>query len=635
MSDRVLLLFPPATSARFFPYLSLPQLTGYLERRGIETLQSDLNIELTHYLTDPHTLKQFAKNNILSMPPHNRSTQFKEFLAFQKTASYSRQRIFSDDPKMVDERSISSHYILGRLVDIQLGFYGYLKPFRSYEDINIRAIRLLGQNNDPIQVWLKSRIEHLLETFRPTVVMVSTAFGSQLLLGLYITDLIKRSKPKVLTCMGGPFLQAHLDLTSNSNPQFQSVDHVSTGGGEPFLDKFLQETSFRNQRQETSEFGFHDIREMTLPNWKDLPIQAYLNPGFHLGLTSCHGCWWGRCIFCSYGNQSLRRETPYRGKTRAQLLKEISHVISLHAPQQINITDEESNLPTLVSVFRVLNEQGIEMPWNVRYRLGLRLREPDYCQKLADAGCRIIFAGFESTSQRVLDRLDRGILAKDYDKVLENLSRVGIRPRISLCLGLPQETRGEAEDTCRFVIENFGRLELDNLQRMLAEPTSLSGNESDHYNLDLLSDDKLLSNPNTSYAGGRYGRNMACPPEVADLLQEVGDAWKLFSSDKSRSQRRQQIIDNPNWPRFIPGPSLGSGDISFTNDDRSILTNYRLGSEVEISRDLGDFLEKNRNRESVESFFSRSSGGPTKDYELVRDLFVEGFIDLDEPLPLA
>ena len=84
MSDRVLLLFPPATSARFFPYLSLPQLTGYLERRGIETLQSDLNIELTHYLTDPHTLKQFAKNNILSMPPHNRSTQFKEFWLFRK-----------------------------------------------------------------------------------------------------------------------------------------------------------------------------------------------------------------------------------------------------------------------------------------------------------------------------------------------------------------------------------------------------------------------------------------------------------------------------------------------------------------------------------------------------------------------
>lgn len=29
-----LLIFPPQTEARFFPYLSLPYLTGHLRRRG-------------------------------------------------------------------------------------------------------------------------------------------------------------------------------------------------------------------------------------------------------------------------------------------------------------------------------------------------------------------------------------------------------------------------------------------------------------------------------------------------------------------------------------------------------------------------------------------------------------------------
>src|SRR6185503_9787352 len=45
-----LLLFPPATEARLFPYLSLPMLTAYLRRAGMSVRQRDLNIELSHAL---------------------------------------------------------------------------------------------------------------------------------------------------------------------------------------------------------------------------------------------------------------------------------------------------------------------------------------------------------------------------------------------------------------------------------------------------------------------------------------------------------------------------------------------------------------------------------------------------------
>lgn len=45
-----LLLFPPQTEARFFPYLSLPYLTGHLRRRGRRVHQADLNIALLHEL---------------------------------------------------------------------------------------------------------------------------------------------------------------------------------------------------------------------------------------------------------------------------------------------------------------------------------------------------------------------------------------------------------------------------------------------------------------------------------------------------------------------------------------------------------------------------------------------------------
>ena len=632
MLDRVLIVFPPVTAARFFPYLSLPQLTGHLLDLGVEALQSDLNIELAHYLTEPQVLRQFAEKNIHPISPHKWSPHFKEFLAFKKSAPYLRQRIFVDRPKTVDEKSIAAHHMLGRLIDIQLAYYGYLKPFSCYQDIETRARRTLGHMNDPVQAWLSARMEGLIDKFDPTLIMLSVAFGSQLLLGLYLTDLVKREHAHILTSMGGPFFQAHRSYFSTERSFLGTIDRVSIGSGELFLGEFLREGRDRKHTQSTKNFGIADIRRSVLPNWSGLPVNAYLNPGFHLGLTSCHGCWWGRCIFCSYGNQSLHSETSYRGKTRAQLLDEISYVIQTLAPQQINITDEESNLPTLVSVFRVLHERGTEITWNVRYRLGLRLRESDYCQQMADLGCRILFAGFESTSQRVLDRLDRGILAKDYDRVLDNLSGAGVRPRISLCLGFPGETRAEAEDTCRFVIDNFGRLELDNLQQMVAEPSSLSGSRSDDYGLELLRDDQLMSNPSTSYAGGRYGINMAEPPEVLDLLEQVSEAWKHFSHQKFRAQRQKWIDTNPDWRQLAAAVSLGSGDVTYLNADEAILTNYRLAKEVEISRSLGESLENNDDRRSIESLSNRLGQKDTSTSEWVRDLFIEGFIELEKPV---
>jgi anaerobic magnesium-protoporphyrin IX monomethyl ester cyclase len=58
----VLLIFPPQTEARFFPYLSLPYLTGHLRGQGRRVHQADLNIELLHdLLRHPEMVAEAAR----------------------------------------------------------------------------------------------------------------------------------------------------------------------------------------------------------------------------------------------------------------------------------------------------------------------------------------------------------------------------------------------------------------------------------------------------------------------------------------------------------------------------------------------------------------------------------------------
>jgi len=55
-----LLLFPPATEATFFPYLSLPALTAKIRMINAEVQQVDLNLNVIKKLLNPDSLDALA-----------------------------------------------------------------------------------------------------------------------------------------------------------------------------------------------------------------------------------------------------------------------------------------------------------------------------------------------------------------------------------------------------------------------------------------------------------------------------------------------------------------------------------------------------------------------------------------------
>src|SRR5688500_5058473 len=61
-SAKTLVLFPPFMSQLYvFPHLSVPVLTGYLRKRGIDAHQRDFNLEYIHHAVDSGVLLRIAE----------------------------------------------------------------------------------------------------------------------------------------------------------------------------------------------------------------------------------------------------------------------------------------------------------------------------------------------------------------------------------------------------------------------------------------------------------------------------------------------------------------------------------------------------------------------------------------------
>jgi radical SAM superfamily enzyme YgiQ (UPF0313 family) len=70
---------------------------------------------------------------------------------------------------------------------------------------------------------------------------------------------------------------------------------------------------------------------------------------------------------------------------------------------------------------------------------------------LGESGCRNIFFGFESGSDRILKKLDRHYTAADIERVVDRCIAARIIPHASFMIGMPWETREDVGKTFEII----------------------------------------------------------------------------------------------------------------------------------------------------------------------------------------
>ena len=194
-----------------------------------------------------------------------------------------------------------------------------------------------------------------------------------------------------------------------------------------------------------------DLDALPPPAWDLLDIGPYKTMWlekhgyFSLNFVTTRGCPY-KCNWCAkpiYGNR-------YNSHGPENIAKEIKKWQSVFGFTHVWFADDIFGLkPSWVVAFNTsAKEQGLNIKYKIQSRADL-LVEPDYIEALAQSGCKEVWMGAESGSQRILDAMDKGTTVGQIYEAAALLKKYNIR----VCLFLQFGYLGETVEDIRLTVK--------------------------------------------------------------------------------------------------------------------------------------------------------------------------------------
>jgi anaerobic magnesium-protoporphyrin IX monomethyl ester cyclase len=613
INSNIMIVFPPTTEARLFPYLSLPMLTSYLRHVNVHVTQRDFNIELCHRLFSRERLADYLHLHDDPEQQELKQVYRLEMARYLLEHQEHYARVVFDKQSESKSEAIDAARFVRQGVELLLEGSVLQAQLTSLETIS----QVVQRYDDRAEHDLAARVQYdmlaeALANEQPRVFGISIAYYSQLLPSLLMAKWVKQLAPETFVIMGGQQMMLRHEAFAELPAVRQYVDALGIGAGEETmlqLHRFLSGEGEQTDVPNMVWMGAWDVEKGTQlrgplsrtvhlkdvppPDFSDLPYKQYLHYEFNLPLITCVGCYWGRCIFCSYGNRS-HRENNYQQKTASQLADECQHLIETYHVQRINFVDENTNIRLVLNAMRTLNRRGIFVHFATRNRMEESLLDKAFVRELKDRGCVLMSSGYETNSQRLLDLMDKGVNAEHYQTIIDNLHEAGIPLQLSVMGGILDETPEEVAASESFLQKNADKIGIDVMQMLVAEPKTYLVENEESYPIHLHESwDELRGNQLLNYGMGRMGNdfayedgstfqerldrflsiyrnvqpqnNLNLPPHMkqrgeestADQVREVElHPWiKVVQASVKSNQPPQSIIADLLWQRFYPLPS--------------------------------------------------------------------------------
>lgn len=516
--QKVLLVTPPFTQLNT-PYPATAYLKGFLNTLSIDSFQADLGIEvilalfckkgltqLFNYLeasdcelTDNsfriYTLREeyistidpvisFLKNRNPTLahsicdrtylPESSRFQQLEELdWAFGTMGIHDKARhlatLYLEDLGDLIQEAIDPHFGFSRYAE-RLG-----RTATHFDTME----QELEQPETFLTQLLTESLDKKLKNYQPTVVCLTVPFPGNLYGALKCGQFIKRKYPDIKVVMGGGF--ANTELRSLKEPRvFNYLDFICLDDGEAPLQSLLEYLNgvrpvTQLKRVYSCQNGtvlYHngakekDVpqRDTGTPDYSDLLLHDYLsvieivNPMHRLWsdgrwnkLTLAHGCYWGKCSFCDISLDYIRRYEPM---TAALLCDRIEEIIEQTQQNGFHFVDEAAPPALLRDLALEITRRKLTVVWwtNIRFEKNFT---PDLCLLLKASGCIAISGGLEVASDRLLDRMKKGVTVVQVAKVADSFTQAGIMVHAYLMYGFPTQTAQETIDSLEMVRQLF------------------------------------------------------------------------------------------------------------------------------------------------------------------------------------
>ena len=328
-----------------------------------------------------------------------------------------------------------------------------------------------------VDTMLDEIARELVAAERPDLVGLTVPFPGNVYGAFRLARAVKAAAPATRVALGGGYVNT--ELRQLSDPRvFDYVDYVTVDDGERPLLALLEHlgdpaqpllrTLVRDGERvvERTSAALHDVplRDAGTPTYRGLPLDRYLslvemlNPMHRLWsagrwnkLTIAHGCYWKKCTFCDITLDYIAR---YDLAAADLLVDRIEALIAETGQTGFHFVDEAAPPAGLRALAERLLERKVVCSWwgNIRFE---KTFTPKLAELLARSGCVALSGGLEVASDRLLDRMKKGVTVAQVARVTRALTDAGIMVHAYLMYGFPTETEQETVDALERVRQLF------------------------------------------------------------------------------------------------------------------------------------------------------------------------------------
>lgn len=484
--DNFILFFPPVWLPDV-PFLSTPALTAFLKQNDINVEQIDLNIHFWDYLNSI----SFIANLYSIICQKEKELSKKQNFSNNEIEILKKASIIS---KLSKEQFIQevSNDIISK--DVYLELVGLFSIFSSgdsltkynkqpdgfknqdYHDLLYNKISfsqhsysinelksITCSSKNPYYYFYSEFVTEKLKAKEPAAIGISITANNQVIPAFTLAYFIRKHYEKCKIVIGGSWCTLVGDDLGKNIQLFPYIDYVIVNEGElpllNLLNILFGSTDVTNiegvyykcngtVRYKKSTVNTR-LNNLPTPDFTGLPLERYYENGT-LPIQSSRGCYWGKCIFCSY--PVLERE--FKQRDVSLVIRDIKILQKQHGTKVFSFIDSLISPSFAEKLSERLIAENIIIEWVILARLEKQFSK-DLLAKMNKSGCTTICWGLESGNQKILNIIRKNIDLKIAEQILKDSNENNIHNRVLVMYGLPSETINEASDTITFIKNNI------------------------------------------------------------------------------------------------------------------------------------------------------------------------------------
>ena len=518
MQSPVFLITPPFTQLNT-PYPATAYIKGFLNTKGIPSVQADLGIEVTLAIFNKEGLTKLFKaihskewelspnaQRILALENNYINTIDQVILFLQgkldTIAHLICSRTFLPEADAFDQmddldwafgamgkqdkaKHIATMYLedLGNLIketiDPYFGFSRYAESLGRSANTFDELYAALNAPVTYLDTILLEILEQHIQKVQPKLVCISVPFPGNLYTSLRCGQWIKQHHPTIKVAMGGGFANTELRSLSDARV-FEFYDFITLDDGETPIELLIKHIDGKIEVQDLK-------RCFTLLNGVVTYINGSIQPDYkqhQLGTPDYEGLWLDQYIsvielvnpmhsLWSDGrwNKLTMAHGCYWGKctfcdisldyiktyepATASLLADRMELMIAQTGQNGFHFVDEAAPPALMKALAI---EIIKRKLVVSWWANVRFEKSftqDLCILLKASGCIAVSGGLEVASDRLLELIQKGITVAQVARVSKHFNDAGIMVHAYLMYGFPTQTVQETVDSLEMVRQLF------------------------------------------------------------------------------------------------------------------------------------------------------------------------------------